>query len=89
MDCVDPRKRRVLEFVVPILYPEKPNQVTKEVGNTIFGTLSSEYKVSWGQVFYEIVDKLVSELDKGKPTPIRPNLFHLYSKYECPREEEL
>ena len=21
-DCVDPRKRRVLEFVVPILYPE-------------------------------------------------------------------
>ena len=89
VDCVDLRERRVLEFVVPILYLEKPNLVTKEVGNTIFGALSGEYKVSWELVFYEIVDKLVSGLDKGKPTPINLYLFHLYSKYECLREEEL
>ena len=26
-DCIDPREqRRVLEFVVPIVYPEKPRQ---------------------------------------------------------------
>ena len=59
------------------------------MGNIIFGALSGEYKVSWGHIFYEIVDKLVSELYKGKPTPISPYLFHFYSKYECLREEEL
>ena len=46
-DCIDPREKRVLEFVIPILYPEKPGRVTKEIGNTIFGALSGEYKVSW------------------------------------------
>ena len=29
-DCIDPREKRVLEFVIPILYPEKPGRVTKE-----------------------------------------------------------
>ena len=63
-DCVDPRERRVLEFIVPILYPEKSNRVTKVVGNTIFGDLSGDYKVSWGQVIQEVVGWLVSNLEK-------------------------
>ena len=46
-DCVDPRKRRVLEFIVLILYLEKPSKVTKEIENTIFGALAREYKMSW------------------------------------------
>ena len=45
-NCVDPRERRILEFIVPILYLEKPNQVTMTVGNTIFGALSELSKVS-------------------------------------------
>ena len=49
-NCVDPRERRVLEFVVLIMYSEKPGRVTKEIGNTIFGALAREYKVSWGQM---------------------------------------
>ena len=88
-DCIDPRERKVLEFVIPILYLEKPNQVTKEVGNTVFGALSREYKVSWDRVLHEVVDKLVSVLGKRKPTPISPYIFHLYSKFKCLREEEI
>ena len=87
-DCIDPRERRVLEFVVPIFYPEKPGRVTKEIGNTIFGALSGEYQVSWGQVIHELVDKLVSVLHKRKPTPVSPYLFHLYHKNGCLRKEE-
>ena len=49
-DCVDLREWRVLEFIVPILYLEKPGRVTKEIGNTIFSALAGEYKVSWGQI---------------------------------------
>ena len=88
-DCIDPRERRVLEFVIPILYPEKPGRVTKEIGNTIFGALSGEYKVSWMQVIHELMDKLVSMLGKRKPTPVSPYLFHLYYKFECIRKEEV
>ena len=77
-NCINLRQRRVLEFVVSIVYPEKPRQVTKVIGNTIFGSLSGEYIVNWGQVIQEIVHHLVSHLEKGKPTPISPYLFHLY-----------
>ena len=44
-DCEDSRAKRVLEFLVPILYSEKPTRVTVTVGNTIFGALLGERKV--------------------------------------------
>ena len=59
------------------------------MGNTIFGALSGEFKVSYGQFIHEIVDKLVSVLGKKKPTPVSPYLFHLCSKFECLRREEI
>ena len=88
-DCIDPREKGVLEFVIPIVYPKKPGKVTKEIENTVFGALSREYKVSWRHVIHEVVDKLVSMLGKRKPTPVSPYLFHLYSKFECLRKEEM
>ena len=59
---IDPKKRKVLEFVVLILYREKPNRVTVMVDNTIFGALSRIRKVSWGLVIQEVVGNLVSAL---------------------------
>ena len=88
-NCIDPRERRLLEFVVPILYPEKPGKITKEIGNTIFGALAGEYKVNWDQMIQEVVGHLVSNLEKGKASPINPYLFHLYYRNECLREEEM
>ena len=38
-NCEDSRAKRVLEFLIPILYSEKPTRVTVKVGNTIFGAL--------------------------------------------------
>jgi hypothetical protein len=35
-DCKDPRHRRLLAFLVPIVYPEKPNRITVTWGNTIY-----------------------------------------------------
>ena len=35
-DCNDFRAKQVLEFLIPILYPEKPTRVTVTVGNTMF-----------------------------------------------------
>ena len=88
-DCVDPREKRVLEFVMLILYPKKPSHVILTMGNTIFGALSRDRKVNWGQVFQDIVGKLVSMLEKGKAFPISSYLFYLYHRFECLREEEM
>ena len=60
VDCRDPRVKRVLEFLVPLLYPEKPTRVTITVGNTIFGALSGERPVDWGIVVKDLVQRLLS-----------------------------
>ena len=44
-DCRDSRKRRLLEFLVPIMHPNKPTRVTRTIGNTIFGVLSGDRPV--------------------------------------------
>ena len=78
----------MLDFIVPILYLEKPTQITITLSNTIFGALSGRRKVSWGLVMQELIGKLVFGLEKGKPSPICPYFFHPYSNYKCLREGE-
>ena len=78
-----------MEFIVPILYSEKPGRVTKEIGNSIFDALAREYKVNWGQMIQEVIGHLVSNLEKGIASPISPYLFHLYYKNESMRGEEM
>ena len=81
-DCKDPRVKRVLEFLVPLLYPEKPTRVTITIGNTIFGALSGERSVDWGIVVKDLVQRLLSGMGKSKATPICPYIFHLYHSHE-------
>ena len=79
-ECRNPRERKLLEFLVPIVHPDKPTRVTRTIGNTIFGALSGDRPVDWGKVFSELVQRLVGGAGKSKPTPICPFLYHLY---EC------
>ena len=88
-NCEDSRAKRVLEFLIPILYLEKPTRVTVTVGNTIFGALLGERKVDWGIVLQAVVAKLVEGARKLKATPIGPYLFHLYMGQEALNREEM
>ena len=81
VDCIDLKERRVLEFVIPILNPEKPTRIIVTVAKTIFGALSGVMKVSWTLVMQELVGKLISGLEKEKPSSISPYLFHLYHRF--------
>ena len=81
-DCKDPRVKRVLEFLVPLLYPENPTRVTITVGNMIFGALSGERPIDWGIVVKDLVQTLLSGMGKSKATPICPYVFHLYHSHE-------
>ena len=44
-DCEDVRAKRILEFLIPILYSEKPTQVTVTVDNTIFRALLRDWRI--------------------------------------------
>ena len=79
----------MLEFLIPILYLEKPTRVTVMVGNTVFGALLGERKVDWGIVLQVVVAKLVEGARKLKATPIGPYLFHLYMGQEVLNGEEM
>ena len=82
IDCKEPRARKVLEFLVPLLYPEKPTRVTITVGNTIFGALSRERPVDWGVVVKDLVQRLLTGMGRSKATPICPYVFHLYHSHK-------
>ena len=89
VNCKDSRSKRVLEFLIPILYPEKPTRVIVMVGNTIFGAVLEERKVDWGVVLQAMVAKLVEGARKLKAMPIGPYLFHLYMGQELLNREEM
>ena len=87
-DCRDASERRMLEFLVPIVHPDKPTRVTRTLGNTIFGALSGERSVDWAVIFMELVNRLVGGAGKTKPTPICPFLYHLYENKGMLTEDE-
>ena len=87
-ECRDARERRLLEFLVPIVHPNKPTWVTRTLENTIFGAISGERSVDWSIIFMELVNRLVGGAGKTKPTPICPFLYHLYESKGLLTEEE-
>ena len=81
-NCREARARWVLEFLVPLLYPEKPMRVTIMVGNTIFGALSEERPADWGLVVKDVVQRLFARMGKSKAILICPFVFHIYHFHE-------
>ena len=87
-ECKDAQERRLLEFLVPIVHPDKPTRVTCNLGNTIFGAISGERSVDWSIIFMELVNRLVGGADNTKPTPICPFLYHLYESKDLLTQDE-
>ena len=85
----------MLEFVVPILYHEKPTRVIVTVGNTIFGAYMRKREVDWALVIRDTVrrlltgvSRLLTGVSKSKPTPICPYLLHLYIAHDVVQAED-
>jgi hypothetical protein len=87
-DCTDPRHRRMLAFLAPIIYPEKPNRITVTLGNTIFGALIGGRKVNWAKIITNLVIQLASTVGKSRASAICPFLYHLYERKELLKPEE-
>ena len=87
-DCSNPRARRVLEFLVPIVLPDKSARVTVGVASLILNSFEGKRPVDWGLIFYGTVKKMVSVLGGTKPSSLTPFLFHLYKAAEYLDQEE-
>ena len=87
-DCRNSRQRRVLEFLVLIVHPDKPTQVTITIGNTILGALDGGREADWGVVFCDLMQRLAKGVGKPKSTSICPFLFHLYNGQGLLTEDE-
>jgi hypothetical protein len=87
-DCTDPRHRRLLAFLAPIVSPDKPNRITVTLGNTIFGALIGGRKVNWVRITTNLVIQLASRVGKTCASPICPFLYHLYERRDLLKPEE-
>ena len=86
-NCRNPRERRVLEFLMPILYPEKPKRISLTMANTLFGALSGIRPVNWGLLIHEVVGRAIPNIGR-KPSYLSPFILHLYKHYKCIRPKE-
>ena len=64
VDCRKPRERRVIEFLLPILYLEKPKLLSITMANTIFGALSGARPVNWGKAIQGLVEKSILHISR-------------------------
>jgi hypothetical protein len=87
-DCTDPRHRRMLAFLTPIIYPEKLNRITVTLGNTIFGALIGGRKVNWAKIITNLVVQLASRIGNSRASLLCPFLYHLYERKELLKPEE-
>ena len=85
--CKNPRERRMLEFMMPILNPEKPKRITLTVANTLFGALSGVRPVNWGIIIQDIVEKGLPLIGR-KTSYLTPFILHLYAFYGCTTVDE-
>jgi hypothetical protein len=68
------RERRMLEFFMPILNPEKPKRISLTMANTLFGAMSGVRPVNWGLLIHEVFGKAIPHIGR-KPSYLSPSFF--------------
>jgi hypothetical protein len=56
-DCRDNRERRLLQFLVPILSPNKPTTCTIKLMKAIYEAYLNNRKTGWGLILDELVTR--------------------------------
>ena len=86
-NCRNPRERRVIEFIMPILSPEKPKRLNITMANTMFGAISGVWPVHWGRLIHKYVERSLPHIGR-KPSFLSPYILHLYHQYGYINEAE-
>ena len=67
-DLRDPDARLVIGFLNPIFHPKKPKRIVIKWASIFLGAMRGKCKVAWNELMAELVQRLVTELRKGKKT---------------------
>ena len=86
-NCRNLRERKVLEFLMPILNPNKPKRISLTMANTLFGAMSGVRPVNWGLIIHEVVGRALPHIGR-KPSFLSPFILHLYQHFDCITAEE-
>ena len=86
-NCWNQRERRVLEFLLPILNPDKPKRISLTMANTMFGAMSEIRPVNWGLIIHEVVGRALPQIGR-KPSFLSPFILHLCQHYDLLTAEE-
>ena len=86
-NCRNPTERRLLEFLMPILNPKKPKQITLTMANTLFGIMSGVRPVNWGLLIHEVVGRALPHIGR-KPSYLSPFILLLYKHFNCITADE-
>ena len=87
VNCQNPKERRMLDFLMLILNPEKPKRIILTMANTLFGALSGVRPVNWGLLIHETVVRAIPYIGR-KPSYLSPFIMHLYTYYGCTTVKE-
>src|SRR6202011_3758672 len=86
-NCRNLRERRVLEFLLPILNPNKPKRISLTMANTLFGAMSGVRPVNWGLIIHRVVGRALPHIGR-KPSFLSPFILHLYQHFDRITAEE-
>ena len=88
-DLRDPDARLVIGFLNPIFHLEKFKPIVSKWASTFLGAMRGKCTVGWAELMTELVQRLVTELQKGKiGSPLPVYISHMYSKYQILHEHE-
>ena len=80
-NCRNLRERRVLEFLMPTLNPEKPKRITLTMANTLSGAMYGFRPLDWGVFIHEVVAHAIPHI--GRKPSYLPFILHLYKHFDC------
>ena len=87
-DCLNLLEQRLLEYVVPILNPEKPIALTVTLARGILAALHQRKHINWAYLVHRNTQKMAHNLWSKKGCALAPFLYHLYEKNGCLTDEE-
>ena len=86
-NCRNLRKRRVLQFLMPILNQDKHKGISLTMANTLFGIMSGVRPVNWRLIIHKIVERALPHIGR-KPSILSPFILHLYQHFDLITAEE-
>ena len=72
---------------MPIPNPNKPQQNSLTMVNTMFGAMTKVRPVNWGLIIHEVVGRALPIVGR-KPSFLSPLILHLYQHFDCITVEE-